>query len=35
MDTRKAREELGWDPDWDADATMRETVAGARESGIL
>ncbi len=35
METRKAREELGWDPDWDADATLRETVAGARESGIL
>ncbi len=35
MDTRKAREELGWEPRWDADATLRETVAGARESGVL
>ena len=35
MDTRKAREELGWEPDWDAEATLRETVAGARESGVL
>ena len=35
MDTRKAREELGWKPEWDAEATLRETVAGARESGVL
>ena len=35
MDTRKAREELGWEPEWDADATLRETVLGARESGVL
>jgi UDP-glucose 4-epimerase len=35
MDTRKAREELGWEPEWDADSTLRETIAGARESGAL
>ena len=35
MDTRKAREELGWEPEWDAEATLRETVVGARESGVL
>lgn len=35
MDTTKARRELGWKPEWDADATLRETVAGARESGVL
>ena len=35
MDTRKAREELGWDPHWDAVATLRETIIGARESGVL
>jgi UDP-glucose 4-epimerase len=35
MDTTKAREELGWEPEWDADATLREAVAGARESGVL
>ena len=35
MDTRKARDELGWVPEWDAEATMRETVSGAREAGVL
>lgn len=35
MDTRKARELLDWDPQWDAEATLRETVLGARESGVL
>ncbi len=35
MDTRKAREGLGWAPEWDADATLRETIQGAREEGIL
>jgi len=35
MDTRKARDELGWTPEWDAEATMRETVSGAREVGLL
>ncbi|MCB0876538.1 MAG: NAD-dependent epimerase/dehydratase family protein [Solirubrobacterales bacterium] len=35
MDTHKAREVLGWEPEWDAEATLRETVAGAREAGVL
>jgi UDP-glucose 4-epimerase len=35
MDTTRARELLGWEPRWDAEATLRETVVGARESGIL
>jgi UDP-glucose 4-epimerase len=32
MDTSRAREELGWSPAYDALATLRETIAGARES---
>jgi nucleoside-diphosphate-sugar epimerase len=35
MDTAKARRELGWEPRWDADATLRETVAAARAAGLL
>jgi UDP-glucose 4-epimerase len=35
MDTTKAREQLGWKPAWDAEATLRETIDGAREAGIL
>jgi nucleoside-diphosphate-sugar epimerase len=35
MDTSRARRELGWEPRRDALATLRETVAGARESGLL
>jgi nucleoside-diphosphate-sugar epimerase len=35
MDTRRAREELGWQPVWDAESTLRETIAGARETGVL
>jgi len=35
MDTTRARELLGWEPQWDAESTLRETVEGARESGIL
>lgn len=35
MDTRKARAELGWEPQWDAESTFRETIAGARASGVL
>lgn len=35
MDTRKARDVLGWDPIWDAESTLRETIEGARETGIL
>jgi nucleoside-diphosphate-sugar epimerase len=30
MDTTRAREQLGWTPRYDALATLRETVAGAR-----
>ncbi len=32
MDTARARQELGWSPEYDALATLRETIAGARES---
>ncbi len=32
MDTARAREQLGWTPAYDALATLRETIAGARES---
>lgn len=35
MDTSKARRELGWSPRHDAEQTMRETIAGARASGIV
>lgn len=35
MDCSKARRELGWEPLWDAEATLRETIAGAKEAGIL
>jgi nucleoside-diphosphate-sugar epimerase len=35
MDTTRAREKLGWKPEWDAESTLRETVAGAREAGVL
>jgi UDP-glucose 4-epimerase len=35
MDTAKARAELGWEPRFDASETLRETVAGAREKGLL
>ena len=35
MDTTKACAELGWDPQWDAESTLQETIAGARASGIL
>jgi UDP-glucose 4-epimerase len=35
MDTRKARDELGWEPKWDAESTLRETISGAREAGEL
>jgi nucleoside-diphosphate-sugar epimerase len=35
MDASRARVELGWEPVWDAESTLRETVEGARESGIL
>jgi UDP-glucose 4-epimerase len=35
MDTAKARRELGWKPQHDALETLEETVAGAREKGLL
>lgn len=35
MDCRKARDELGWEPLWDAESTLRETVIGARASGVV
>jgi len=35
MDTRRAREKLGWRPGWDALATLRETISGAREADVL
>lgn len=35
MDTTMARENLGWKPLHDARDTLRETVAGAREAGLL
>lgn len=35
MDTAKARRELGWQPQHDATHTLSETVAGAREKGLL
>ncbi|HEU4738636.1 MAG TPA: NAD-dependent epimerase/dehydratase family protein [Solirubrobacterales bacterium] len=35
MDTARARRDLGWQPRHDARETLRETVAGAREKGLL
>ncbi|HSS42743.1 MAG TPA: NAD-dependent epimerase/dehydratase family protein [Solirubrobacterales bacterium] len=35
MDNAKARRELGWQPEHDAGRTLEETVAGAREKGLL
>jgi UDP-glucose 4-epimerase len=35
MDTAKAREDLDWRPRHDAEETLRQTVAGAREKGLL
>lgn len=35
MDTTRAREVLGWRPMHDAAATLRATVEGAREAGIV
>src|SRR5215213_1777569 len=34
MDTSKARRDLGWEPRWDAEETLRQTVTGAREKGL-
>src|SRR6188472_1589413 len=35
MDTARARRDLDWRPRHDAQETLRETVAGAREKGLL
>jgi nucleoside-diphosphate-sugar epimerase len=35
MDTAKARRDLGWKPRHDARETLAETVAGARDKGLL
>jgi UDP-glucose 4-epimerase len=35
MDCTKAREDLGWRPGHDALETLRETVTGAREAGLI
>jgi len=35
MDTARARRDLGWNPRHDARETLRETVAGACEKGLL
>jgi UDP-glucose 4-epimerase len=35
MDTAKARRELGWEPSWNAEETLRETVIAARQKGLL
>jgi nucleoside-diphosphate-sugar epimerase len=35
METARARRELGWEPAWDADATLADTVASARDAGLL
>jgi nucleoside-diphosphate-sugar epimerase len=35
MDTAKAREKLSWDPQYDARATLEQTVAAARSEGLF
>lgn len=35
MDTKKAREELGWQPQHPAQETLGETVTGAKQKGLL
>src|SRR4051794_16453829 len=35
MDTAKARQDLGWEPSFTAEETLRQTVAGARSNGLL
>lgn len=35
MDCTKAHRELGWEPRYDTVATLADTVAGAREQGLL
>ncbi|MGI8630943.1 MAG: epimerase, partial [Solirubrobacterales bacterium] len=34
-DTPRAREQLGWSPDYDARETLAEVVRGARGDGLL
>jgi UDP-glucose 4-epimerase len=35
MDTTKARRDLGWKPRFNAEETLRQTVSGARQKGLL
>lgn len=35
MDTTKAREQLGWEPRFDASETLMQTAVSARETGLL
>jgi UDP-glucose 4-epimerase len=35
MDTNKARQDLNWTPNFNAEETLRRTVSGAREKGLL
>lgn len=35
MDTARARQDLGWKPEHDALETLKETVLGARQKGLL
>ena len=35
MDTRRAREQLGWEPQHDTQAVLADTAASAREHGLL
>jgi nucleoside-diphosphate-sugar epimerase len=35
MDTTKAREQLGWEPRFDAAETLIQTAVSARETGLL
>src|SRR3954463_4963734 len=35
MDTQKAREKLGWDPAYDTRDTLTDTVANARDEGLI
>jgi UDP-glucose 4-epimerase len=35
MDTQKAHEKLGWEPEFDTRATLADTVANARDEGLV
>jgi UDP-glucose 4-epimerase len=35
MDTTRARFQLGWEPVYDARATLHATVEGARSAGLV